>query len=74
MCTCVVGIYTAYVVKTKGLHMLYNPLTVPGGSDRPSGVLVCCENYIAYKNLGDQTDISCPIAHRRVRIVLQLCM
>ena len=42
--------------------------TVPGGSDGPSGVLVCCENYIIYKNFGDQTDIRCPIPRRRVSI------
>lgn len=44
--------------------------TVPGGSDGPSGVLVCCENYIIYKNFGDQTDIRCPIPRRRVSITL----
>ena len=38
---------------------------VPGGNDGPSGVLVCCENYIIYKNFGDQTDIRCPIPRRR---------
>ena len=31
----------------------------------PSGVLVFCENYIVYKNLGDQPDIRCPIPRRR---------
>lgn len=40
-------------------------MTVPGGSDGPSGVLVCCENYIIYKNLGDQPDIRCPIPRRQ---------
>ena len=74
MCTHVVGIYTTYVIKTEGLHMLYNSLTVPGGSDGSSGVLVCCENYIVYKNLGDQTNIRCPIPCRQVSIILQLCM
>ena len=29
-------------------------ISVPGGNDGPSGVLVCSENYITYKNLGDQ--------------------
>lgn len=38
---------------------------VPGGSDGPSGVLVCCENYILYKNFGDQPDIRCPIPRRK---------
>lgn len=38
---------------------------VPGGSDGPSGVLVCCENYILYKNLQDQPDIRCPIPQRQ---------
>ena len=41
-------------------------ISVPGGSDGPSGVLVCSENYITYKNLGDQPDIRCPIPRRRV--------
>lgn len=40
-------------------------LSVPGGSDGPSGVLVCCENYILYKNFGDQPDIRCPIPRRK---------
>jgi len=39
---------------------------VPGGSDGPSGVIVCCENYLVYKNLGDQPDVRCPIPRRRV--------
>ena len=38
---------------------------VPGGNDGPSGVLVCSENYITYKNLGDQPDIRVPIPRRR---------
>lgn len=38
---------------------------VPGGSDGPSGVLVCCENYLIYKNIGDQPDIRCPIPRRQ---------
>lgn len=42
-------------------------ITVPGGSDGPSGVLICSENYITYKNLGDQPDIRCPIPRRRVK-------
>uniref|UniRef100_A0A2P2HZU1 Splicing factor 3B subunit 3 n=1 Tax=Hirondellea gigas TaxID=1518452 RepID=A0A2P2HZU1_9CRUS len=40
-------------------------IAVPGGNDGPSGVLVCSENYITYKNLGDQPDIRCPIPRRR---------
>lgn len=40
--------------------------SVPGGSDGPSGVLICSENYITYKNFGDQPDIRCPIPRRRV--------
>ncbi|XP_037069404.1 splicing factor 3B subunit 3-like [Pollicipes pollicipes] len=40
-------------------------ISVPGGNDGPSGVLVCSENYITYKNLGDQHDIRCPIPRRR---------
>ncbi|CAG0912665.1 unnamed protein product [Notodromas monacha] len=40
-------------------------ITVPGGHDGPSGLLICSENYITYKNLGDQHDIRCPIPRRR---------
>ncbi|XP_046397462.1 splicing factor 3B subunit 3 isoform X1 [Ischnura elegans] len=40
-------------------------VSVPGGNDGPSGVLVCSENYLTYKNLGDQHDIRCPIPRRR---------
>ncbi|UYV63982.1 SF3B3 [Cordylochernes scorpioides] len=40
-------------------------MTVPGGTDGPSGVLICSENYITYKNIGDQHDIRCPIPRRR---------
>lgn len=39
-------------------------IPVPGGNDGPSGVLVCSENYITYKNFGDQPDIRCPIPKR----------
>ncbi|CAJ0575385.1 unnamed protein product, partial [Mesorhabditis spiculigera] len=40
-------------------------ISVPGGQEGPSGVIVCCENYLIYKNLGDQPDIKCPIPRRR---------
>lgn len=40
-------------------------VSVPGGSDGPSGVLVCCENYLIYKNFGDQPDLRCPIPRRQ---------
>uniref|UniRef100_T1J553 Splicing factor 3B subunit 3 n=1 Tax=Strigamia maritima TaxID=126957 RepID=T1J553_STRMM len=40
-------------------------ISVPGGSDGPSGVLICSENYLTYKNFGDQLDIRCPIPRRR---------
>ncbi|KAK0426014.1 hypothetical protein QR680_009503 [Steinernema hermaphroditum] len=40
-------------------------ISVPGGQDGPSGVILCCENYLVYKNLGDQPDIKCPIPRRR---------
>ncbi len=43
-------------------------VVVPGGSDGPSGVLICSENYITYKNFGDQPDIRCPIPRRRVSL------
>lgn len=41
-------------------------IPVPGGNDGPSGVLVCSENYITYKNFGDQADIRMPIPRRKV--------
>lgn len=41
-------------------------ISVPGDKDGPSGVLICSENYLTYKNLGDQHDIRCPIPRRRV--------
>uniref|UniRef100_H2ZPL8 DNA damage-binding protein 1 n=1 Tax=Ciona savignyi TaxID=51511 RepID=H2ZPL8_CIOSA len=40
-------------------------ISVPGGNDGPGGVLVCAENYITYKNFGDQPDIRTPIPRRR---------
>lgn len=41
-------------------------ITVPGDKDGPGGVLICSENYITYKNQGEQPDIRCPIPRRRV--------
>ena len=38
---------------------------MPGGSEGPSGVIICSENYLTYKNFGDQPDIRCPIPRRR---------
>nr|CAB3266003.1 splicing factor 3B subunit 3 [Phallusia mammillata] len=40
-------------------------ICVPGGNDGPGGVLVCAENYVTYKNFGDQPDIRMPIPRRR---------
>ena len=40
-------------------------ICVPGGNDGPSGVLICCENYLIYKNFGDQADLRCPIPRRQ---------
>ena len=45
-------------------------VSVPGGTDGPSGVLICSENYVTYKNIGDQPDIRCPIPRRRVCVDL----
>ena len=47
-----------------------NHFAVPGGNEGPSGVLICSENYITYKNFGDQPDIRCPIPRRRVRHIV----
>ncbi|CAK8685237.1 splicing factor 3B subunit 3-like [Clavelina lepadiformis] len=40
-------------------------ISVPGGNDGPGGVIVCAENYLTYKNFGDQPDIRTPIPRRR---------
>jgi len=40
-------------------------ITVPGGNDGPSGVLVCSENYLTYKNFGDQVDLRIQIPRRK---------
>ena len=40
-------------------------IAVPGGTDGPGGVIVCAENYLLYKNFGDQPDIRFPIPRRR---------
>eukprot|EP00124_Ichthyophonus_hoferi_P002448 Ihof_evm8s167 gene=Ihof_evmTU8s167 len=40
-------------------------ISVPGGNDGPGGVLVCVENFILYKNLGEQSDIRVPIPRRK---------
>lgn len=57
------------MVRTVLVVMFPCCVPVPGGSDGPSGVLICSENYITYKNFGDQPDIRCPIPRRRVRIL-----
>ncbi|OXU22780.1 hypothetical protein TSAR_009510 [Trichomalopsis sarcophagae] len=38
-------------------------VSVPGG--KPSGLLICSEKYLTYKNLGDKPDIRCPIPRCR---------
>ena len=38
-------------------------ITVPGGGDGPGGVLICCENYIIYKNQGTP-ECKAPIPRR----------
>ncbi|XP_062092733.1 spliceosome-associated protein 130 A [Humulus lupulus] len=43
-----------------GANML---VTVPGGGDGPSGVLVCAENFVIYKNQG-QSDVRAVIPRR----------
>lgn len=40
-------------------------IQVPGGEDGPSGLIVCSENFITYKNFGEQPDIKCPIPRRK---------
>lgn len=39
-------------------------ISVPGGNSVPSGVLICFENYIMYKNLDNQDTVRCPIPRR----------
>ncbi|KAG9509541.1 Splicing factor 3B subunit 3, partial [Fragariocoptes setiger] len=46
----------------KNANML---IAVPGGDNGPSGILVCSENFITYKNFGEQKDITCPIPRRK---------
>jgi len=48
--------------------------SVPGGGEGPSGVLICSENYLTYKNFGDQPDIRCPIPRRRVCLTNVHCL
>ncbi|KAL6056108.1 Splicing factor 3B subunit 3 [Balamuthia mandrillaris] len=38
-------------------------IAVPGGGDGPGGVLICCENYIIWKNQG-QDEVRVPIPQR----------
>lgn len=40
-------------------------ISVPGGNDGPSGLIVCSESFITYKNFGDQPDVRCPIPRRK---------
>ena len=56
------GIYHYIIISSYDII----PSAVPGGSDGPSGILVCCENYLLYKNFGDQPDLRCPIPRRKV--------
>ncbi|KHJ44087.1 CPSF A subunit region [Trichuris suis] len=46
-------------------HFGNHLIAVPGGADGPSGVLICCENYILYKNLGEQQDVQISLPRRR---------
>ncbi|CAE7694314.1 SAP130B, partial [Symbiodinium microadriaticum] len=39
-------------------------LTVPGGDDGPSGVLICGENWVSYKNQG-HAEVRTPLPRRR---------
>ena len=39
-------------------------LTVPGGDDGPSGVLICGENWVSYKNQG-HVEVRAPLPRRR---------
>uniref|UniRef100_A0AC34GZQ7 Splicing factor 3B subunit 3 n=1 Tax=Panagrolaimus sp. ES5 TaxID=591445 RepID=A0AC34GZQ7_9BILA len=48
-------------LQERGNHLI----PVPGGADGPSGVIVCCENVIVYKNLGEQPDIRVLIPRRQ---------
>lgn len=40
-------------------------IPVPGGNDGPSGLIVCSESHLIYKNFGEQSDIKCPIPRRK---------
>eukprot|EP01134_Creolimax_fragrantissima_P001492 CFRG1492T1 len=39
-------------------------ITVPGGSDGPGGLIVCSENFVTYKNMGEQADVRVAIPKR----------
>lgn len=52
---------TAVMNLTRILFFLWG--IVPGGTDGPSGVLVCSENYITYKHIGHAT-LTVPIPRR----------
>ncbi|CEL98274.1 unnamed protein product, partial [Vitrella brassicaformis CCMP3155] len=44
-------------------YTAHHLIAVPGGHDGPSGVLVCCENYLVYKKPNHE-DIKCAIPRR----------
>lgn len=39
-------------------------LAVPGGTDGPGGCLVCCENFVLYRNLDNQGELRAVIPRR----------
>ncbi|KNC86365.1 splicing factor 3B subunit 3 [Sphaeroforma arctica JP610] len=44
-------------------------IPVPGGNDGPGGLIVCCEDFVTYKNLGEQTDVRVAIPKRQNSLV-----
>ncbi|KAG0214840.1 CPSF A subunit region-domain-containing protein [Mortierella sp. GBAus27b] len=45
-------------------------IAVPGGTDGPSGVLVCSEDYVTYKHIGSAT-LTVPIPRRENRLEIK---
>jgi splicing factor 3B subunit 3 len=46
-------------------NLCYKIISVPAGKDTPGGMLLCSENYITYKNIGEQEDVRIPIPRRK---------
>lgn len=52
------------IIRLTYVLLVFFIFLVPGGTDGPSGVLVCSENYITYKHIGAAT-LTVPIPRRK---------